>query len=191
MRWLPKARKHLTRRRIKISAILSPVFVVAGILYFSLSAMNSPAVGSVKKINIPNTDPALADVPKDGLFDGKYVSFSYPEGYTDLKQKPTGTYVEIASLGGPGKANKQITVGVSKDSLKNSSGVIFRRQNKDIYKEESEPNNSLVFTSSKNGYERITFIARGDLMASVSVLSPSGYDMKSISDQIIGSLEWK
>lgn len=190
MRWISKTRKHLNKRRVKVAVFGVPVFTLGVVVYISINAMHSPAVGTVKQVSAQQATKHAQAVEVDGFHNGKLINFSYPPGYTRLKQKLSGNYLEVVGLGGPRKANRQITVGVSRDSLENNSGIVFRRQHMDIYKEEKLKAGGVVFTSSKSGYERMAFIEHEDMLASVAVVSPSGYDMKEVSDQIIESLEW-
>lgn len=178
-------------RHLKIILPLFICLAAAGAVLFIIKTLNAPAEGTVSPIT-----PTAQTITQDnygapGAYSGKYISFTYPKRFKPVTKQISSGYLEVAGFTATDRTSKEISVGVTKDTLDNSSGINYRRAHPELYREEPKLSNGLVFVSVKNGYERTAFIVHNDMMATISVLAPNGGDFKAESELVINSLKWR
>jgi hypothetical protein len=131
--------------------------------------LKAPAVGSIDQTP-PSKAEATDPYAQPGTFNGKYVSFKYPAHFKAVPSKLSGSYLEVASFHGVDTTGKQINVGVLHGSFNTESAISFRRQHKELYKENTS-NLGLEFTRI-DGTEDTFFLEHNGLLASVSATAP-------------------
>jgi hypothetical protein len=175
---------------MKRPKILIPLLVFIFILLVLISIvknMNQPAIGSISQqppAQTEKTDPYASP----GTYKGKYITFSYPAHYKKVPSALSGAYLEVVDYHTTDSTGKQINVGIYPGNFDTDSAIQYRRQHKELYKE-NESNYGLKFTKS-DGTEDTFFIEHKNLLASVSATAP--YNNQAGDAQFVASsLKWR
>jgi hypothetical protein len=173
-------------RRPKVFIPLVVGLFLISLVILAIKNLNTPAVGSVSQT--PPTQAAKTDpYSSSGSFSGKYVSFQYPAHYKTVPTKLSGGYLEVVEYHTTDISGKQINIGVSPGSVSDNSGVIFRRQHKELY-QENDSRGWVEFTKL-DGTEETFFISHNSLLASVSLTAPYK-DQSGDALFVASSLRW-
>ena len=179
-------KRHKIKKPLVAVSIL--IFIVLGVILL-IRSLTSPAIGSVSQI--PAKDQVTrTGTTQEGYYAGKYITFNYPGTYHKVPSRLSGNILEVADYVATDNSSEEFTVGVSQGSLSNDSGITFRRQHPDVYHEEARTMNSVTFTKSSSGFERIVFISRNNYVASVAFTDPQGTDLTADSRHVADSLKW-
>jgi hypothetical protein len=174
-------------KRPRVVIPLLFIALVAGLAYLIIKNMSAPADGSIEQ-----TPPAKAEVvdpyAQPGTYKGKYITFRYPAHFKTVPSKLSGSYLEVASYSSIDISGKQISVGVSRGSFDTESSIIYRRQHKNLYRENSS-NLGLEFTKL-DGTEDTFFLEHGGLIASVSATAPYN-NQAGDAVFVASSLKWR
>jgi len=174
-------------KRPKVFIPLAIVILIAAGLILTIRSLKAPAVGSIDQS--PPTKAEVTDpYAQPGTFSGKYVSFKYPAHYKAVPSKISGSYLEVASYHSVDITGKQINVGVLRSSFDTESAISYRRQHKELYKENSS-SLGLEFTKI-DGTEDTFFIEHNGLLASVSATAPY-YDQAGDAIFVASGLKWR
>jgi hypothetical protein len=182
-----------TRRKLKLKLIIPllivGILVVAAVLF--VKNMNGPAEGTVayKSQSEPPIKPT-SSTPKK--YDGKYISFTYPEHYKVAASPPTnGGYLEIISLSNTDHSGKYVSIGVLRESLTNDSGVNYRKGHPELFKQTVSAPYKIVFTGIGATAEQTGFIGHNGLVTTVSITANGKRDLSQDFNIIANSLIWK
>ena len=190
-RW-PRA----SRRRLASVAVL--VIVVAG-LFFAISYLSKPAVGTVQTTNY-DTEAAPPQQVHNVKAVGKYVSFTYPSNFTALAAvKPAGTQLEILNYAKTDipvwYLNTQVS-SLPSGNLLDDGSYNMRRLDSSRYKLEywqAGASSVPVFVDSSAGYNKAAFVAHGGKLFTVSITSGDTTNNSTLDatlHQVLNSLEW-
>jgi hypothetical protein len=176
--------------KLKLLIAIIIIAILGGVLALFIKNMNGPAQGSVAYTSASQTavKPA-ASLPKK--YEGKYISFTYPENYKVVPSMLSGGYLEIASLDNTDHSGKYISIGVLKESLSNDTGINYRKLHPELYKQIAASSEKVVFDGLSGKSERTGFIAHSGLVSTVSITANGNRDLTQDFDTIINSLHWK
>lgn len=158
-------------KKPRVAVPLLVVILLVAVLVLAVHNMNSPAQGSISEAPASQqekTDPYA----NPGTYHGKYISFTYPAHYKKVPSKITGNYLETVDYHTTDDSAKQISVGVYRGSMADDSGVLYRRNHKELYRE----NDSQIGVEfiKNDGTEDTFFIEHDSLFATVSATAPYG-----------------
>jgi hypothetical protein len=186
-----KEEKKNSNRRLKLILPIIAILVLVAVVVLIVKNMNGPAEGTVayKSQSEPPIKPASLTPKK---YDGKYVSFTYPEHYKVVASPPTnGGYVEIISLDNTDHTGKYISVGVIKENIMNDSGIGYRKAHPELFKQTVSTADKIVFLGIGATAEQTGFIGHNGLVATVSITANGKRDLNADFNTIADSLQWK
>lgn len=181
VRWL------FLKKLLVVFSLVALIIVVALVVLHKLAG---PAVGTVSNTRSPN-NPSYLNTNQSVTYKGKYVIFSYPSRYLPIGTKLTGQFIEVYGLYSRDHTNISIMISVQRELLSNDSGVTYRLHSPSQYTLLRSGPDSIVFQSTKNGYEQDEFIAHNDLVASIVIVAPSESIIGSDFNQVVNSLQWQ
>lgn len=149
--------------------------------------LNAPAEGNIEQTP-PSQAEKLDPYAQSGTYKGKYISFNYPPHYKSVPTKLTGSYLEVVSYHTVDVSGKQINIGVAPGNIASDSGVSYRRQHKELYKEDDSRLG--VEFSKIDGTEDTFFIEHNGQLATVSATAPYN-DQSGDALFVASSLRWK
>jgi hypothetical protein len=179
-----KALSGLKRPRVFIPLLL--LVIAVAVVVIAVKNMSSPAQGSITQTP-PNQAETIDPYAQSGTYKGKYITFNYPAHYKAVPAKLTGSYLEVADYHTTDSSAKQINVGVSRGSIDGDSGTVFRRQHKELYKE-NDSRFGVEFTRI-DGTEDTFFMEHNGLLTTVSATSPYG-GLNGEALFVASSLKW-
>jgi len=165
-------------------------FLAFGLLivfvFITVRNMSEPAEGNIQQIPLAQAEK-VEPFAQPGSFKGKYISFKFPAHYKRIPATLSGSYLEVDSYHSTDTTGRQINIGVAKGSIASDAGVSFRRQHKELYKENTS-NIGLEF-SKLDGTEDSFFIEHNDMLATISATAP--YDNQAGDALFVASgLKW-
>jgi hypothetical protein len=175
--------------KVFVPLVILLAFVM--IIFLAVRSLNAPAVGTISQ-----TPPAKAEVrdpyADPGTYNGKYISFNYPEHYKKIPSQKTGSILEVADFYATDQTSKQISLSVIKENITDDSGIRLRRQQPAIYHEEPRTKTGIIeFSSTSSGSERTAFVPHDDMVAAIAVTAPPDWDLAPDMQTILISLKWK
>lgn len=180
----PVHRRHWKR-------ILIPVIVlaaIAGVLFLIIHAMSSPAVGSLTQTP-PNQQAYKPDpYASSGIYNGQYISFTYPAHFKKVPSKLTGDVLETVEYVSTDQSARHIDVGVYRGDVSSDSGVTYRRQHPELYKETSSQ--QWIEFTRLDGTEDTFFIQHNGLEATVSATAPNA-NLSGEALFVASGMKWK
>ncbi len=181
---MPKHRRHL--KRIIIPAVI--ILVIAGVLAVIVHNLNAPAEGTLSQT--PPNQQAYKPAPysSPGTYNGKYISFVYPAHFKPVPGKLTGDTLETVEYTSTDNSARHIDVAVDKGSVDADSGVVYRRQHPELYKQSSSQQ-WLEFTRV-DGTEDTFFIQHGEYEATVSATAPNA-NLNGEALYVASGLKWR
>lgn len=165
------------------------VLLIVGVLYQVVRTLNAPAQGSINQTP-PDKAENIDPYAQPATYNGRYISFTYPAHYKKIPSAITGGYLEVFSLHSTDQRGRNITVGVQKGSLADSSAVAYRRAHPELYTEEPRTRTAVTFTT-KSTPEMVSFLQHNDLLANVSITSQSDPNLSEDLQTILNSFAWK
>lgn len=189
----PQSSKRLVKRILTLIILL--VIAAAG-LWLWLK-FQTPSEGRIKSTT---PEESVATEPELGYktLDGKFVRFEYNDKYQTQPPLKTDTnsleqhYLFILT-----PFSKHFTVAVEKlphGDLAENSSFKLRQTYPDKYKIEelALPNAKGKLTSNKAVTEKVAFIVKDDLSATIALTSAGGSDdLDQEMSQVLASFEWK
>jgi hypothetical protein len=179
----PRHRRR--RQKIIIPAII--LIILIGLVGLTIHSLSSPAVGSIAQGPASQAEK-IDPYAKSGHYIGKYISFSYPAHFKSYPSKLTGDILETVSYSSTDQTSKQINLGVYKGSLSGDSGITYRQQHPELYKQNTS-RLGIEFTKL-DGTEDTFFIQHKDLVASVSATAPYA-NLYGEAEYVASSLGWQ
>ena len=173
-------------RRPKVFVPILIIIVLLAAAVAIIKNLTAPAVGSISQTPPAQSQPA-DPYAQAGTYTGKYISFKYPPHFKKVPSETTGSVLEVADYHSLDLTGKQISIGVYRDSIANSSDIQFRRQRSDIYKE-NDSQKWVEFTRG-DGTEDTFFLEHSGLLASVSATTPNG-GLNGEASFVASSLKW-
>lgn len=179
----PRRRRHWKKILIPLLALVLAV----GLLIWIIHGLNAPAEGSISQT--PPSQAQKADpYAQPGTFNGKYLSFQYPAHFKLINTKITGSYLETVGYSSTDQSGREINVGVYQGSVASDSGVVYRRQHPELYKE-TDSQLGLEFVKL-DGTEDTFFLQHDGLIATVSATAPNA-NLNGEAYYVASSLQWK
>jgi hypothetical protein len=183
--------KKNSNRRLKLILPITVILVLVAVVVLIIKNMNGPAEGTVayKSQSEPPIKPT-SFTPKK--YDGKYISFTYPEHYKVVTSPPTnGGYLEIISLDNTDHTGKYISVGVIRENIMNDSGVGYRKGHPELFKQTLGNLDKIVFVGTGTTAEQTGFLAHNGLVTTISITANGQRDLNADFNTIVNSLSWK
>jgi hypothetical protein len=179
------------KKRTILSLVVIAVVVGAAVA-LTIKILDSPATGTI--ITPTANSTVLNTLPKGPqAYSDKYIGFDYPPTLTVTNSSKDISSVDVVNLysARTDHSNEHVAVAITHETLASDSGLKYRRDHPELYKEESLPSGMAVFSSDKNGHEKTGFIAHGDSVLSVSITVPGSKDLTPDFNLITSSLTWK
>ena len=167
-----------------VLAIVLIIMAMGGIVI--AKNLSAPAQGSVAQTP-PSQAETIQPYGQPGAFRGKYVAFNFPAHFKPVPTKLSGNYLEVADYHATDESAKQINVGVTPGDINADSGVVYRRQHKELYRE-TDSKLGVEFTKL-DGTEDTFFMGHGGLLASVAATAPYG-GLAGEALYVASSLKW-
>jgi hypothetical protein len=187
---VPGSPARVKKSRAKpIGIMLAVVLALAAAISMSIKGLSSPAEGTISQSPLSSSPISDPTATVAGNYSGKYISLSYPANYKPVPSKLSGNFLEVASFYGTKDRSKQISVGILRENIGDDSGIAYRRQHKELYRQENSTGNTVTF-SSIDGHEWTSYLAHSGLVASVSVSSSNITDLSADSQAVVSSLRW-
>src|SRR5579862_5105402 len=164
----PKRRRRWHHKKILIP--LMALVAAVGLLVWIVHGLNSPAEGSISQTP-PNQAQKTDPYAQPGTFNSKYMTFQYPAHFKTVPTKLTGDILETVEYDSTDQSATHIDVEIYKGSTSSDSGVIYRRQHPELYKE-NDSQQWIEFTKL-DGSEDTFFIQHGELETTVSATAPN------------------
>jgi hypothetical protein len=164
---ISKRFRFLKRPKFIIPLVMAILIVAA--LVSTIRNLNAPAVGSFNQTP-PSEGEIIDPYGQTGIYTGEHISFKYPPHYKSVPAKLSGDYIEVVDYHTTDSTGKQINVGVAPGSLASDSGISYRRQHKELYRE-NDSQLGVEFTKL-DGTEDTFYIEHSGLLATVSATAP-------------------
>ena len=177
---MPASRR---RRFFYISAVL---VILLAATYGVVHNFNSPAVGTVQRLNGPPPETPL-DITKQKTARGKYLSFGYPAAFTLINHSGSnGGSLESFSFKKSPEPFWTLNVNVLTYSgnLDDYSSVHIREQDPGCYQKEVisvGTQTATIFTDITAPYTKVAFLTKGSELASVALISTDNQDQDSLN----------
>lgn len=188
-------RSRFGRRQTSKSRKISGVLIIGILLFvsaaiFSVKFLSAPAEGTITQGAVTQPTAAEQQASKPHKYHGKTVSFTIPENFRTTSSKAEGPYLDSLGIYSTDHKNIQISVGVRVESLSADSGVMFRRDRKDIYKEQPV-DGGVMFIKEDGGMERTVYIQHNDKLLDISATVDGLADLTGPINKIQTSLQWE
>ncbi len=173
-------------KRPRVALPLLAIFVIAVVAVMTVRNLNSPAQGDINQVpqaSAEKTDPFV----QPGIYNGRYISFSYPPHFKAVPDKLNGSYLQVNEYHSTDGTGLLINIGVYQGNFGSDGGVAYRRLNKKLYRE-NDSRLGLEFTKV-DGTEDTFFIEHNGLLATVSATAPYG-GMSGEAYFVASSLKW-
>ncbi|MGH7156807.1 MAG: hypothetical protein ACREGG_01695 [Candidatus Saccharimonadales bacterium] len=179
--------RHKFGRRKKIIFALIPILIAIGVIVLLIHTLNAPAEGTVSQTppsQAQKTDPYA----QSGNYNSKYLTFQYPAHFKLTPTKLTGATLETVEYTSTDQSERHIDVAIFNGNVSSDSGVSYRRQHPELYKE----TDSRLWTefSRIDGTEDTFFLQHNDLEATVSATAPFA-NLNGEALFVVSSLQWK
>ena len=182
-------RRRARARYVWLGAGLLVVGLVAGVALWA-------SAGSQGQI-VVTPDKKIVHGPAYQVFDGSYMTFSYPSTYRVHKLDAKDTDLELFMLTADTNYDKRLAVSVSKltaGGLNDNSAYLLRQSQPDTYashKVSVDGSPALVW-AKKDGLEQTVFISHGDKVATLAFTTTGNLDdLQPQVDALLQTFRWK
>jgi uncharacterized protein (UPF0333 family) len=185
-----KAEKRKPKRKLRLLLPAGFLLIVIAVIVLIIKNMNGPAEGKVAYVSQSQSaiKPTTATSKQ---YDGKYISFTYPEHYKIVPSQQSSGYLDIVSINNTDHSGKYISIGVLRESLANDSGVNYRKAHPELYKQVSASSDKIIYESTGDKAEKTGFVAHGGLVTTISITANGSRDLSQDFEVIANSLQWK
>jgi len=180
--------KSLKKPKVFIPLVIALLIVAAFIS--AVVHLNSPAEGTI--VNNPDNSrsPSQISAQSDKTYSDNALNFKYPGKFNVNPSQASNGYIDTVNLIVSQRHDEYVTVGLYQSSLQNDSGVRFRTDRPQQYKQVSSSASELVF-SKTDSLEYTGFIQKDDRVISISLTSVGPKNMSGDYQTIANSLALK
>jgi hypothetical protein len=146
---------------------------------------DKPAQGTIlHQPNLQSTSPTVKAAPT--TFVGQAMTFIVPPGYRTVVALPKDSYLEQVSLISTDHSGKGANISLIREAVSNDSGLNYRLDHPELYKQVAEH----VF-AKQDGSEYTGYLTHDNLVAVVSFSSTQSLSLQQDYQQLVDSWQWR